>query len=124
MHQDFVLNAPGGVGSQLDIFGGLVGVHRFNQTNGPNGNQILNAHSGVFKPAGDVHHQTEVPFNELRLDRLIPLVQAGNELRFLVPAQGRGEGVAPADVHDFPRQLQTPSGQKPLELDINTQHPI
>ena len=40
---------------------------------------------------------TEVPFNELRLDRLIPLVQAGNELRFLVPAQGRGEGGAPPE---------------------------
>ena len=57
MHQYFVLNAPGGVGGQLDVFCGLIGIDGLDEADGADGNQILNAHAGIFKAAGDVDHQ-------------------------------------------------------------------
>ena len=37
VHQDFILNAPAGVGGQLDVALHLEGVHRLDEPNGANG---------------------------------------------------------------------------------------
>ena len=57
IHQDLVLNAPGGVGGQLDAPGGLIGAHRLDQADGPNGDQVLNVDPRILKPPGNIDHQ-------------------------------------------------------------------
>ena len=57
VHQNLVLNAPAGVGRQLDALGGLVGPHRLDESDGPDGNQVLDIDARILEPAGDVDHQ-------------------------------------------------------------------
>ncbi len=98
VHQDFVLYAAGRVGGQLDVLVRAVGVYRLDQADGPNGNEILYVDACVLKPAGNVDDQAEVALNEDLTGFLLPRVQAGQDFRFLLPGQRRGEGVAAADV--------------------------
>ena len=46
------------------MFSRVIGSHRLDQPDGPNGDQILDAHSSVFNPSGDIHYQPQIVLNE------------------------------------------------------------
>ena len=56
-HENFVFNAFGSVGGQLDAFVRTEGVDGLYQSYGADGDQILNVDTGVFKFFGNVHDQ-------------------------------------------------------------------
>ena len=80
MHQDLVFDAPGGVGGQLDVLGGLIGAHRLDQADGADGDQVLDVDAGILKPPGDVHHQTQVVLDQHGPRPLVPRPQAGDQI--------------------------------------------
>ena len=57
IHQNFVFDTAGGIGGELDIAAGTEGVDRLDQTDCPDGDQVLDPHPRAFEFAGDVHHQ-------------------------------------------------------------------
>ena len=115
VHEDLVLNAPGGVGGQLDLLGRLVGAHRLDQADGADGDQVLDVDPRVLKPPGDVHHQAEVVLDEGAGGALVPLGQALDELALLLPVQGGWQHVAAPDVHELSRLPQPEAGQPPAQ---------
>ena len=84
VHEDLVLNTPGGVGGQLDILLGLVGVYRLNKPNGADGNKVLNGH-GDEAPGGGHRPAASLPGPQ--------------------PSGGRGEMLSdrPIIAHFFPK---------------------
>ena len=47
--RDFIFNAAGGIGGQLDVFVGLEGVDGFDQADGSDGDQVFYAHAGIVE---------------------------------------------------------------------------
>ena len=109
MHQNLVLDTPGRVGGQLDILVGLEGIDGLDETDGANGNQILNAHAGIFKPPGNIDHQPEIVFDQRLFGRLVSGGQGGDAQLLLLGPEGRRQDVAAADVIDR-RGLPQPEG--------------
>ena len=113
MHEDLVFDAPGRIGGQLDVPVGVVGAHRLDEPDGADGDEVFDAHAGILEPAGDVHHQPEVVLDEGGTGLVAALCAKPSEkLRFLLPAERRGEGIRAADVHDLPRQQNAQPGQR------------
>lgn len=111
MHQDLIFDTAGGIRRQLDILIRAISPHRFDQANGPNGDQILYAHPGIFKPPGNVHHKPQIMFDELLPGRL--LLQPGQQLRLPFLRQRRRQRVAAADVMNALRRQQSQTFQQP-----------
>lgn len=42
-----------------------VGAHRLDEANGADGDEVLNAHAGIFKAPGDIDHKAQVMFDQL-----------------------------------------------------------
>ncbi len=115
IHEDLVLNAPGGVGGQLDVLVRPVGVDGLDEADGADGDQVLDVDARVLEASGDIDHQPEVPLDEDLPGVLVSGVQAGQDLGLLLPAQGRREGVAAADVLDLPGPQKAQALQQPAE---------
>ena len=98
VHQDFVFDAPGGIGGQADVLIQPVGADGFDEPDGSNGNQILQAGGHVLKPPGDVDHQPQIVLHQQLPGLFIPLLQGCQGFLLLLPLQGRGQNVASSDV--------------------------
>ena len=109
MHQDFVFNAPGSVGGQLDVLLPAVGTYRFDEANGSDGNEVLNVHPCVLKPAGDVDHQAEVALNEDALRLLFSRLHPDQVILLLCRGQRRRQHIAAPYVIDAARFPKTQS---------------
>ena len=110
VHQDLVLDAPAGVGGQLDVPLYLEGVHRLDEPDGANGDQVLHAGAGTFKLFGDVHHQPQVVGDEGLPGAGHPAADVLHHLGLLLLGQGRGQSLRPIDVMAAPafRREQPP----------------
>ncbi len=105
IHQYFVFNTSGCVGSQLDVFCGLIRTHSFNQSDGTNRNQIFNMNTGILKTTGYIYHQTKIVFDQF-CTRLI-MIQMLQQLRFSVAGQRRRKSITSADVKNDLTRCQT-----------------
>ena len=63
--QNFIFNATGSIGCKFDFLRGAEGVHRFNQPDRTNGNQVFQTNASGFKFLCNVDHQPEIVDNEL-----------------------------------------------------------
>ena len=98
MHQDFIFDTSGGIGRQPDVLFHPVGADGLDQSDGADGDQILQVHAGIFKPPGNVYHQPEVSFNEQLLCLRFSPFQRFQRLLLLHPLQRWGEHIAAAYV--------------------------
>lgn len=92
VHQDFILNAPGGVSSQADILVRLEGADALDQADGADGNQVVLVAVGGVVLLHDVGHQAQVVLNEDVAGLQIPLGHALQVHPLLLRLQGAGEG--------------------------------
>ena len=60
VHQNFVADAPAGVGGKLDVPLGREGVHRLDEADGADGDHVLLGDAAVLVLFGKVDHQTQV----------------------------------------------------------------
>ena len=121
-HQDFVLDAPCRVCSQRRSRCGFEAVHRLNQPNHADGNQVVRAVAGNLVLPRNVAHQTQVVRNQPLPRIVVARVQFPNQLGFLRPIQRRRKLRSPGDVsqkkqtllHQQRKQLQHthPSAQR------------
>ena len=111
MHQDLIFDTAGGIRRQLDVLVRPVGAHRLDEPDGADGNQVLDPHSRVFEPPGNVHHKPQIMFDELLPGRL--LLQPGQQLRLPFLRQRRRQRVAAADVMNALRRQQSQTFQQP-----------
>ena len=91
-----------GSSSETSVFG-PEGIDGLDQTNGSDGDQVLQIDTGVFKPARDIHDKAKIMLDEQLLGCLVALFQRGDGLPLLLRLQRCGQHVAAADVHDLPR---------------------
>lgn len=102
MHENFVLDAAGGIGRKLDVPGGAKGVDRLDEPDGADADEILDPHPGIFKFARDIDHQAEIVGDE-HIPRLwIPLFHPPEYLRLLLLGQWGRQGVRAVDVMELP----------------------
>ncbi|MNL42747.1 hypothetical protein D3C87_1652240 [compost metagenome] len=64
VHQDFVFNTTRGEGSQLRPLIRREGFDGLNESDGADGDQILQVLSGIVKLLDDMGHQTQVMLNQ------------------------------------------------------------
>ena len=93
VHEHLVLNAPGGVGGQLDLLLHVVGVDRFDETQGADGDEVV----GVAADLGvvffdDVGDQAQVVFDELPPRRLVAGGGQFQAAPFLLGGERFGKG--------------------------------
>ena len=103
--------AAGGVGCQLDVLIRPIGAHGLDETDGADGNEILDVDARILEPAGDVHHQTQVMLDQLLSGGL--LSQSVQQLRLSLPAQRRWKRIAAADIMQLRLPAQSQTAQQP-----------
>ena len=82
------------------------------ETDGADGDQILDVDPRILEAAGDVDHQPQVPLDESLPGLQIPLLEALEQGGLLLPGQGRRQGVAAPDVVASAGEQQPPFGQQ------------
>ena len=124
VHQNLVLDAPGGVGSQLDVFVHLEGVHRLDETDGADGDEILQPQPGGFELFGNVDHQAQIVDDEGLPCGSVALVQPGKNRLFLLFGERRRKGIRTVDVvHPAGRRKFFPQlGEQQAEFPENGLH--
>ena len=103
VHQNLVFDAARRIRRKLDVPVGPEGIDGLDQTNGSDGDQVLQIDTGVFEPARDIHDKAKIMLDEQLLGCLVALFQRGDGLPLLLRLQRCGQHVAAADVHDLPR---------------------
>ena len=64
IHEDLILDAPGRISRQFDVFFDLKRVHCLDQPDRPYGDQILNIDPRAFELSGNVHDQPEIMLDQ------------------------------------------------------------
>ena len=103
MHQNLVFNAARRIRRKLDVPVGPEGIDGLDESDGPDGNQVLEIDTGVFKAACNIHNKAQIVLNKRLLGRLITLLQRGDCLPFLLGLQRCRQHIAAANVHDLSR---------------------
>ena len=98
MHEYFILDAPGGVGRQLNVPVCPVGADGLHEANGADGNQVLQVGPVPIKPSGDIDDQSEIMLYKGLLRCLLSPGQGFNGTFFLFSPQRRREHIAASDV--------------------------
>ena len=98
IHQNLVFDAAAGIGGKLDVFGGGEGVHRLDQANGADGDDILYRDAAALELAGNVDHQAQVMGDQDIAAALPALFQPLEHELFFGRGKGRGQGVGPVDI--------------------------
>jgi len=102
-HQNLILDTAGSIGSKLDVFLRAEGVYGFDQSNGTDGDQILNAYPTGFKFSCDIYHQPQIVCDQLLASMGFFLRQfkfSENDL-FFFSAEWRRQNFGTVDVMDF-----------------------
>ena len=111
VHQDLVLDAAGGIGGQLDVFLRAEGIHRLDETDAPDGDQILQTDTGGFKLAGDVDDQPEIVLDQQAAGLRVPGGETPEHLLFGLPVKRGGQHLIPAEV-------VAAAGQQPVKQTV------
>ena len=64
VHEYLIFNAARGVGRELDVLVAAVGVHRLDEPDRTDGDEVFDVDAGIFKPARDVGDKPQVVLNE------------------------------------------------------------
>ena len=97
-HKYLVFDAAAGVGGQLDVLGGHKGVHRLDEPDGADGDDVLHGDAAALELARNIHHQPQVVGDEDVAAALPALFQPLKHQLFLFRGQRRRQGFRPADV--------------------------
>ena len=98
VHEDLVFNTPGGIGSQLDVLFRVEGIDRLDQSDGADGDQILQIDAGIVEPPGQIDHKAEVVLDQgvSRLPVSVPDPKQQRPLR--LPVQRGRQDIAASNV--------------------------
>ena len=97
-HQNLIFDAARSVGRQLDILFGIEGIDRLDQSDRADGNQILDADTGIFKLARNVNHQTKVAFDYRTARFAVACANPADHVHLLIVRKRRWQTIAAADV--------------------------
>ena len=86
------------------FFSGREGVHRLDQANGADGDEVLQIDAGGFKLSGDVHHQPQVVDDQLLPRVLVLTGKAFKKILLLLPTQRRRQGLCAVYVVQLPAE--------------------
>ena len=102
---------------------GSIGAHRLDEADGADGDQVLDADSGILKPPGDVHHQAQVALNE-HLPGVLLRSRRSRSSASSLPAQGRRQCIAAPDVHDLAAAAAVPAVSAALAAVATVPYPV
>ena len=100
IHENFVLDAAGGIGGEFYVPVGAEGIDRLDQPDRADGDEIVRIDARIVELAGYVHDQAEVVLDEFRA-HFVPLfapVEFSQHLLFLFGSEGQGQRLRPADI--------------------------
>ena len=123
-HKDFVFDAPGGVCRQLDLLVRTEGLHCLDETDGADGDEILQPQPGGFELFGNVDHQAQIVDDKGLPCGGVALVQPGKNRLFLLFGERRRKGIRTIDVvHPAERRKFSPQlGEQQAEFPENGLH--
>ena len=83
-----------------DVFVGLKGIDRLDQPDRPHRNEVVGVHARIVELSGDIHHETEIMLNELRLYlvRLLAVLQLAQHRALLLGRKGQRQRLRAADI--------------------------
>ena len=89
IHQNLIFNATGCIRRQLDLALRAKGIHRFDEADGPDGNQILHICRAGFELLCNIYHQAQVVGNQRFTGIFLPCKDVFHHDRFLLRREGR-----------------------------------
>ena len=103
IHQNLVLDAPGRVRGELDLFLRIERVDRLDEADRPNRDQILHTDSRVVKFLCNVDDKAQIVFDQLAPCRLVFRIgKPRNRIGLLLSFQRRRENICAPDIKNFP----------------------
>ena len=103
IHQNLVLDAPGRVRGELDLFLRIECVDRLDEADRPNRDQILHTDSRVVKFLCNVDDKAQIVFDQLAPCRLVFRIgKPGDRVRLRLTLQRRRENVCASDIENLP----------------------
>ena len=109
IHQNLVLDAARRIGCQFDIFVYLEGVHRFDQPDRADRDQILHIDARVLEFFGNVHDQPQIVLDQ-HASCLVAARRIGRKASaFFLAVQRFRQHITAADVVNSPRPAQQPA---------------
>ena len=111
-HEDLVLDAPGGVGAKGGAGISPEAVHRLDQADDADGDQVVRTVAGHSVFAGDVADQAQIVGDERLTGVFVPLQHAQDEGFLLLSRQLLGKFRLPGDVSQKKQPLPHEDRQK------------
>ena len=103
IHQNLVLDAPGRVRGELDLFLRIERVDRLDEADRPNRDQILHTDSCIVKFLCNIHDKAQIVFDQLAPCRLVFRIgKPRNRIGLLLSFQRRRENICAPDIKNFP----------------------